>query len=138
MQPNYGQYTQRNVQTATPGQLVVMLYDGMIRFFTQARVAIEAGDIQTVANRVNRGLAIVTELRCTLDMTQGELPERLASIYEWCHDEVVDARLQNDTERLNRVISMLTDLRGAWAQVANTPRPDVAQNRPVVGVNLAG
>ncbi|MCB0882566.1 MAG: flagellar export chaperone FliS [Thermoleophilia bacterium] len=132
------QYTQRTVQTATPGQLVVMLYDGMIRFFTQARAAMESGDVQTMNERVGRGLAIVTELRCTLDMTQGELPERLAGIYDWCHDEVIDARLANDTARINQVIGMLADLRSAWAQVANTPRPQVAVNRPVVGVNLAG
>lgn len=138
MQPDFRQYTQRNVQTATPGQLVVMLYDGMIRFFTQARAAMESGDIQVINNRVNRGLAIITELRCTLDMTQGELPERLAAIYDWCHDEVIDARIKNDVARLSRVIGMLADLRSSWAQIANTPRPDVSQNRPVVGVNLAG
>ncbi len=138
MQPNYGQYTQRNVQTATPGQLVVMLYDGMIRFFTQASAAMESGEIELGNNRVNRGLAIITELRCTLDMTQGDLAERLASIYDWCHDEVIDARVRNDPAKLGRVIGMLSDLRSSWAQIANTPRPDVAQNRPVVGVNLAG
>ena len=101
MQPNYGQYTQRNVQTATPGQLVVMLYDGMMLAFVQGRF--EWGP---------RALGQRSIL---------SLPAPLAV-----------------KERLNRVISMLTDLRGAWAQVANTPRPDVAQNRPVVGVNLAG
>ncbi len=132
------QYTQRTVQTATPGQLVVMLYDGMIRFFTQARAAMESGDIQTMNERVSRGLAIVTELRCTLDMTQGELPERLAAIYDWCQDEVIDARLANEPARITQVVAMLTDLRSAWARIANTPRPQVAVNRPVVGVNLAG
>lgn len=132
------QYTQNSVQTATPGQLVVMLYDGMIRFFTQGRIALEEGKIELANEKIRRGLAIVTELRCTLDMTQGQVAERLAAIYDWCNEEVIDARVGKSIDRLNEVISMLTSLRSAWAQIAHVPRPDHAAQRPVLGVNLAG
>ena len=132
------QYTERAIMTATPGQLVVMLYDGMIRFFTQGRMALEAGDLGRASERIGRGLAIVTELRCSLDMTQGQIAERLASIYDWCNSEVVDSQMKANIDRLNEVISMLTSLRGAWAEIQHQDRPTVEARRPVMGVNLAG
>ena len=67
------QYTAHTAQTATPGQLVVMLYDGFLRFCAQGRAAFEAGDVGTSGNRFTRAQDIVTELRVTLDMTQGEI-----------------------------------------------------------------
>ncbi len=135
---DFRQYTQRNVQTATPGQLVVMLYDGLIRFLSQGRAAMERGDHGEAGLKMSRAQAIVTELRCSLDMTQGPIAENLASIYDWVTDEMTVARVENDPARLAGVITGITDLRGAWAQIAGTEKPATAVARPVVGVNLAG
>jgi flagellar secretion chaperone FliS len=132
------QYTQHNVRTATPGQLVVMLYDGMIRFLQQAAAAMERGEPGEAGLKMSRAQAIVTELRCTLDMTQGSISQNLAAVYDWATDEMTAARMSRDPARLGPVIRGMTELRGAWAQIAGTARPDVETRRPVVGVNLAG
>jgi len=132
------QYTQNNVQTATPGQLVVMLYDGLIRFMSQSRAALERGDVGEAGLRMSRAQAIVTELRCTLDMTQGQIPRNLAAIYDWTTQEMTAARLAGDAPRLGALIAQITELRNAWAQIAAVERPAAASSRPVVGVNLAG
>jgi flagellar secretion chaperone FliS len=132
------QYTQRNVMTATPGQLVVMLYDGMIRFLQQGAAALDRGDRGEAGLKMSRAQAIVTELRCTLDMTQGAVAQNLASIYDWVTDEMMTARVEGDAARIRFVTAQMTELRGAWAQIAGTEKPATAAARPVVGVNLAG
>jgi flagellar protein FliS len=135
-----GQYTQRAVETASPGQLVVMLYDGLIRFLGQAKAAMERGQAGEAGLKTSRAQAIVTELRVSLDMTRGPIAHNLASIYDWATQEMTRARLANDPERLAVLIAQFTDLREAWAAVATTARPTEADEarRPVVGVNLAG
>ena len=82
------QYLQRAVQTATPGQLVVMLYDGFQRFTAQAQAAFEAGEVGEGGLKLSRAQAIVTELRCTLDMSHEPIATNLASIYEWVTAEM--------------------------------------------------
>jgi flagellar secretion chaperone FliS len=132
------QYLQRAVQTATPGQLVVMLYDGFQRFTAQARAAFEAGDVGEGGLKLSRAQAIITELRCTLDMSHEPIATNLASIYEWITQELMASRMERDVERLTRATAQMSELRSSWAQVASTARPAVESNRPVVGVNLAG
>ncbi|MFN8109633.1 MAG: flagellar export chaperone FliS [Thermoleophilia bacterium] len=138
MVAQHSQYTARAIQTASPGQLVVMLYDGMIRFLGQSKAAMERGERGEAGLKMSRAQAIVTELRCSLDMTQGSISDNLASIYDWVSEELMGARLENDPARVGRVSDMMTDLRGAWAQIAATEKPTAERSRPVVGVNLAG
>jgi flagellar secretion chaperone FliS len=132
------QYLQRAVQTATPGQLVVMLYDGFQRFTSQARAAFEEGNVGEGGLKLSRAQAIVTELRCTLDMSREPISTNLASIYDWVSDELTASRMQRDLNRLARATQQMGELRGSWAQIAGTERPIVEISRPVVGVNLAG
>jgi flagellar protein FliS len=136
-----GQYTQRAVETASPGQLVVMLYDGLIRFLGQAKAAMERGQAGEAGLKLSRAQAIVTELRVSLDMTRGPIASNLAAIYDWGLQEMTQARLANDPERIAVLVAQFADLREAWAAVATTARPAEAAaqaRRPVVGVNLAG
>lgn len=132
------QYTARAIQTASPGQLVVMLYDGLLRFLNQSKAAMERRDLGEAGLKMSRAQAIVTELRCSLDLTRGPIAENLARIYDWTADEMMGARLENDPKRIARLVSMLGELRDAWAQIASTEKPQVETSRPVVGVNLAG
>ena len=74
------QYTNHSAQTATPGQLVVMLYDGFLRFAAQGQAALASGEIEEAGKKLTRAQDIVTELRATLDMTQGVIADNLASL----------------------------------------------------------
>jgi flagellar protein FliS len=132
------QYTAHTAQTATPGQLVVMLYDGFLRFCAQGRAAFEAGDIGTSGSRLTRAQDIVTELRVTLDMTQGEIAINLASLYEYVGERLTAARLNKDMAEVGEAVRVMSDLRSAWAQIASQQRPATERRGPVVGVNLAG
>lgn len=131
------QYTNHSAQTASPGKLVVMLYDGFLRFAAQARAAYDRGDAGEGGLRLTRAQAIVTELRASLDMSHGEIPQNLASIYDYITERLTAARLGQDTAPIGEAIGHMKELREAWAAIAATPRPAPA-GRPVVGVNLAG
>lgn len=132
------QYTAHTAQTATPGQLVVMLYDGFLRFCAQGRAAFEAGDVGISGNRFTRAQDIVTELRVTLDMTQGEIATNLASLYEYVGEKLTAGRLKKDMAEIEEAVRVMSDLRTAWVQIAGTQRPATERRGPVVGVNLAG
>lgn len=131
------QYTDHSAQTASPGRLVVMLYDGFLRFAAQARVAYERGDVGEGGLRLTRAQDIVTELRVSLDMTRGQIPENLASIYDYVGERLTAVRMRGDLAAIDEAVRHMKDLREAWAAIAGTPRPATA-GRPVVGVNLAG
>jgi flagellar secretion chaperone FliS len=111
-------YRQGAVLAATPGQLVVMLYDGARRFLRQASIAMRAGEIERAHNTLRRSELIIAHLDGTLDFDQGQLPERLHSIYQFCLAHLNTARLDQDAAKLEEVSDLLGELRDAWAQVA--------------------
>lgn len=132
------QYASNSAQTASPGRLVVMLYDGFLKFASQARSAIEAGDVGAAGTRLTRAQDIVAELRVSLDMTQGPISENLAQLYEYVNDQLVQARLKRDVAPLDEAVTHMSSLREAWARIQDTPRPDVVRDAPATGVDLAG
>jgi flagellar secretion chaperone FliS len=111
-------YRQGAVLAATPGQLVVMLYDGARRFLRQASIAMRAGEVERAHNTLRRSELIIAHLDGTLDFDQGQLPERLHSIYQFCLAHLNSARLNQDAAKLEEVSDLLGELREAWAQVA--------------------
>jgi flagellar protein FliS len=111
-------YRQSAVLSATPGQLIVMLYDGARRFLRQANVAMRDGEIERAHNTLRRGELIIAHLDGTLDFEQGDLPQRLHAIYQFCLAHLNLARLSQDPTKLEEVCDLLGELREAWAQVA--------------------
>jgi flagellar protein FliS len=112
-------YQQSQILTASPAQLVVMLYDGARRFLHQAATAMRAGDRATTEQRLRRAEDIISELRATLDHERGgEIAPRLEAIYVFCKAELIRSRLDKDADRIDFVREQLTELREAWAQIA--------------------
>ena len=112
-------YLQQSVLTASPGQLVVMLYDGACRFLTQAAYAMREGDRARSHQRLGRAEAIVDELLATLNMDAGEVATQLQALYVFWRRQLTDARLEDDADRIDLVHDQLADLREAWAEIAN-------------------
>lgn len=120
-------YRESAVLTAPPERLVVMLYDGARRFLHQAATAMRDGDVPTAHERLRRAERVVEHLLATLDMSQGELPERLEAIYAFCLELLGEARLRQDPERIDQVSGLLGELREAWAQLAAGPQVSAGQ-----------
>lgn len=131
-------YQQDATRTASPGKLIVMLYDGCLKFMNQAREAIEAGDINTAGNRITRAQDIVRELRVSLDMERGgEIAANLAALYLYVLEQQTMARVSQTVEGLDSATRTMTELRDAWAQIQNTPIPAAGEQAPArPGVNL--
>jgi flagellar protein FliS len=119
-------YRESSVMTASPEQLVVMLYDGAARFLRQAEMAFGEQAWQHAFDRLTRGEAILDELLATLNMDAGEIAERLQAIYVFCKRCLIEARLQRSPEKIAQVIALLGDLREAWASLAAGATPAAA------------
>jgi flagellar secretion chaperone FliS len=112
-------YKEQSILTATPGQLVVMLYDGCLRFLHQAAYAMREDDMAVADNRLSRAEAIIDELLTTLDLEQGGvIASRLQGIYVFCNRHLLEARTQRDPAMIEKVSELLGELRESWAQVA--------------------
>jgi flagellar protein FliS len=94
-----------------------MLYDGAIRFLNQAAAAMEAGDVVRTRDRLRRAEAIIDELNLSLDMSQGEIADRLRSIYLFCKRHLLQANFQRDVAAVHAVVGLLLELRESWAQI---------------------
>jgi flagellar protein FliS len=113
-------YAESSVLTASPERLVVMLYDGAIRFLRQAAHAMREGTPEQANDRLARANAILTELNCALDVERGgEVAERLRMIYLFCKRHTADANLHRDPAGLDAVVKLLGELRDSWAQIAD-------------------
>ena len=111
-------YRESSVLTASPEQLVVMLYDGVGRFLKQAEITMGDGDYERAHDRLNKAEAIIDELLATLDMDQGQIAERLQSIYVYCKRCLMEARSGREVAKISLVARLMGELREAWAQVA--------------------
>src|SRR3954452_11638546 len=112
-------YRDSAVLTASPEQLVVMLYDGAVRFLRQAEVAMNEGAYLHSYEKLGRGEAIIDELLATLNMDSGEIAERLQAIYVFSKKCLIEARLQRDPAKVSQVVTLLGDLRDAWSSLAS-------------------
>jgi flagellar protein FliS len=111
-------YRDAAVLTASPVQLVVMLYDGVARFLRQAEVAMAEGNRTHANDRMQRAEAIIDELLATLDKSAGQIAERLEGIYVFCKRLLMEARIERDPSRLERIRHLFAELRESWAELA--------------------
>jgi flagellar secretion chaperone FliS len=111
-------YRESAVLTATPEQLVVMLYDGANRFLTQSSVAMRDGRAGLAGEKLRRAEAIIDELLATLDLSVGEVAERLQALYLFFKEHLSAARLGQDAGKVDEVARLMRELREAWAGIA--------------------
>lgn len=119
----YDAYRRTQVDTASPAKLVVMLYDGAVRFLRQAETAMQRGDREAQNHNLVRAQRIIAELASSIDMDAGgELAINLLAIYQFMNEKLVLANLQDDIETVQRVREMMESLREAWMQVEHAVR----------------
>ncbi len=119
-------YTEASVMTATPERLVVMLYDGAIRFLLQAAAALREGRHVQSRDRLHRAQAVIEELNRSLDLRQGEVAHGLASIYRFCLRHLNDATASSDPAGYEKVADLLTGLRESWAEIETSTERQTA------------
>ncbi|MGE0039805.1 MAG: flagellar export chaperone FliS [Vicinamibacterales bacterium] len=112
-------YQQTHVQSRSPLELVVMLYDGALRFVGEAQAALGRKDLAGKRDAISRALAIVSELQNTLDMERGgDIARSLDGLYAYANSKLLEANMQNDGDRLEEVARIFSTLREAWGEIA--------------------
>jgi flagellar secretion chaperone FliS len=111
-------YTRDSVLSAPPERLVLMLYDGALRFLGQAAMAMREGTVVQANTRLRRAEAIIDELNATLDPEAGgEIAAGLSAIYVFCRRTLMEAQLAQDPAKVDAVARLLGELRAAWAEI---------------------
>ncbi len=127
-------YKKTQVETASPEALILMLYDGAIKFMCQAEIAFEEHDIEQISNLLLRIQAIFAELMTALDKEKGgEIAVNLERLYVFFLEKLGDANVKKDPAPMLEIKPLVQNLRNTWelamqrhqnaAQANNPPRP---------------
>ncbi|TJZ74038.1 flagellar export chaperone FliS [Chitiniphilus eburneus] len=120
----YGkQGLEATIESASPGQLVVMLYEGAIKAIHLGKLHMLNGEIPEKGASISKAIAIIDEgLRISLDKEQGgELAENLEALYLYMTGKLFEANLENNPDLLDHVVGLLSDLKEAWESITAAP-----------------
>jgi flagellar protein FliS len=121
----YKAYQKTQVTTAKPEKILLMLYEGAIKFVKIANQRMRAKDVAGKGTYISKTMAIISELMNTLDHeVGGQLARDLENLYMFMMDKLIEANLHNRPEDLEVVERLLITLYQAWEDVVNNPRPD--------------
>lgn len=114
----YRAYTKVDVETASQGKLIVMLFNGAIQRAEEAKRQLARGKIEGVHNNLVRAQEIVAELRGALNMQAGgEIAANLDRVYEYCQHLLITANLRKDATPIDECVEALTSMRDTWQEL---------------------
>jgi len=124
---NTKKYLETQIATASSEQLLLMLYDGAIRFLGRGRIAMEEKKYFESHEALLRAQKIVVELMCSLDREKAEeLTEHLTSLYLYMYQKLIEANIEKSLEKIDEVTNLLTTLRSGWREAVSTLRNERA------------
>jgi flagellar protein FliS len=133
-------YKETQIKTATPGKLILMMYDGAIKHLNQALQDLdnEHRRYDSISNSLIKAQDIIAELMISLDFERGgEIAKNLFGLYVFMNRRLLDGNIKKDRAPLEEVRTLLTELRGAWAEIADKAGAPAGSNQ-IRGVNIAG
>ncbi|MBN1534990.1 MAG: flagellar export chaperone FliS [Spirochaetes bacterium] len=115
----YDEYKKTQVTTANQGKLIVMLYDGAIKFITIALENMEPQKYDIANSNIIKAQDIITELLLSLNMKEGgEVSTNLFNLYIYFKKTLLDANIKKDPDILKHVLKLLKELREAWDKIS--------------------
>ncbi|MBN2160859.1 MAG: flagellar export chaperone FliS [Spirochaetes bacterium] len=115
----FNEYKKTQIATANQGKLIVMLYDGAIKFLTIATENMSPRTYDIANANIIKAQDIITELLLSLNMKEGgEISQTLFNLYLFFKKTLLDANIKKDAEVVKGVIKMLKDLRDAWDKIS--------------------
>jgi flagellar protein FliS len=128
----YGAYQRVQAETSSPGELIILLYDALLKNLRRGVAALEAGEPEPVNEALTRAQDITLELRASLD-AQTELAEQLMPLYTYVFRSLVLANVNKDAALVRELEAMITPMRDAWVfavrgatPTSTTPRNETA------------
>jgi len=120
-------YLADSINTASPGRLLIMLYDRLVLDLAQGEEAIRTNNRDQASERLNHAQEIILELRTTLDVDAWSGAAGLASLYGWLLTELIQANIKLDADKVAACRGIVEPLRDAWreavALAAANPAP---------------
>lgn len=117
----YATYQNNSVNTSTPGELTLMLYNGCLKFILQAKKGLEEGDVEEKNKSIQKAQAIISELMLTLD-TSYPVAKNMLILYEFANSRLVDGNIKNDSAMFDEASSIIMEFRDTWKQVIQINR----------------
>ena len=117
----YQSYQTNAVQTASPGELTLMLYNGCLKFIAQAKKAIEEKNIEARNTNLLKAQKIIQELMVTLNM-EYEVAKSMMTMYDYMYRRLVEANIKSDVTILEEVEGYVKEFRDTWKQVIQLNR----------------
>lgn len=131
-------YRKTQIETASPEALILMLYDGAIKFIGQAEIAFEEKNIEQISNLLLRIQAIFTELLTALDKDKGgEIAVNLERLYVFFLEQLSDANIKKDPKPLIEIKPLVIDLRNTWEQAMQKHQNSAPSAPPRPRLNVA-
>ena len=128
----YQKYKNTQIETANQEKLLIMMYNGAIKFSKQAKEAINRNDYEAVNNSLVRTQAILLELQVTLDHEKGgEIAEKLDALYDYMKRKLTDANVDKEKEPIDEVIKMLEDLKETWIEASKKVKNNTQNKKRV-------
>ena len=114
-------YGMGKVETASPAELTLMLYDGAIKFCNIALIAIENQDYEKANTNIKKAENIITEFKVTLNHKYA-VAKDFENVYNYIYSLLVDANIKKDPEILNKALDEIRGMRDTWKEVMNQTR----------------
>jgi flagellar protein FliS len=110
-------YLKNQIESASKEQLLIMFYEGAIRFISRAEIALRNNNFEQKNYCINKASAIIAELSATLDHEiGGQIASDLEALYDFMNRELIKANIENSLDSLKTVKTLLTDLSETWKQ----------------------
>jgi flagellar protein FliS len=124
----YSQYKENSVNTASPEELTLMLYNGLVKFIMMAIHEVEGKNIEKANVAITKAERIIVEFQATLDLKY-EVSENLDLMYDYMYRRLTEANIQKDKEILEEVLEFSKDLRDTWAKAMKIARQSQGQRQ---------
>ncbi|MEW4285738.1 flagellar export chaperone FliS [Priestia koreensis] len=120
----YQAYQQNSVNTASPGELTLMLYNGCLKFIKLGKQAIEQKDIEAKNTNLLKAQKIIQEFMVTLN-TDVTISGDMMVMYDYMNRRLMEANMKNDVAILDEVEGYVTEFRDTWKQVIQLNRQQI-------------
>lgn len=108
------QYFVNSVNTASPAELTLILYNGLVKYLMKAKESMAQDDLQKPHEAIMRAQAIINEFQATLDMKY-PISQSLMLLYEYMQRRLIEANLKKDSEIIDEILIFAKELRDTWA-----------------------
>ena len=125
----HNEYRQNEVATSSQGKLIVMMYEGALKFVALAIDGIDNQDLSKKGLYINKTHDIINELSCALDMKKGgDVAQKLESLYQYILHQLTLANIKSDRKALESIVNVITPLMEAWKELLDKSNNNETNN----------